>query len=865
MSTESDPNAVLQELENAKQVYSGGNYAAAEPLLREVCEKVAHLPDEMAYCTECLSEIYTAWGKFSEAIKLNQRLINVTATNPAVSLNAIGGALERIGAISLKVGKQEQSEKLTRLAAAVKAGKIDVATLVTDKAKVPMAPPTTEHTFTFRAVSPDAPPPPGMETAGGQSQGIAAPATSPSPVSPSPSQVSPPVPPLPTPPKPVAPSPDPLGKPIKETAMFSRPNISALNNVAPNVPPSMPNVPPAVIKIPPNINNADIPAHQLADFDEEVSVDPAFLSGSHAPVPAAQPEIPADKSEGFLDSDSWGPPPEDFPESVAETQSPVVEQSAEAPASPLAQYPTPQAPAAQFAAPQFSAPQEPPSPIPAPSFSPPQPSASPSPAPSFSPPAPQFPTPSAPSAPQQIEFPAPVQPSAATPAFESSSPAAQSIHASALPPDSASHPETHAEEPVHLQSESSSSHAASSMRSMRSMSSRNMAAPPVVSGPDMGGVMGMFASLFVGKRNPDQPVQQLEDPGSSSAKAAGVLVLIAALVVGGVYAAYNLTPRKLTAEQAFLATQHKYVTADSAETFTLIDASSCEFVIGDAKMKTALRFYLDDWRDAVDMALGRAGQKHFWMYKHDDGIVDQDETKFYLHGGPEIQIANKVEILSQYAGVYFQRTRKYPERNDSNGAADLSYQNPYTKKREVPSFHRIVVGKGISASLDADGARTKFYEDLLSGIIPKDTPKAHPGEIRCYVVDFLSPRGTIQGFVVQIIGKDGKPVSGSRPGTSYVFALEDGKEYKPTQPPQLPFKGNPGFRPVTVWLLMDKLDPTFVLVLTAGPAIVFTALSFFFLIVTFAIPKGLGRFVAIILLVACAIPALLFVLVKVMP
>lgn len=836
MSTESDPKAVLQELENAKKVYSGGNYAAAEPLLREVFEKIAHLPDEMAYCTECLSEIYTAWGKFSEAIKLNQRLINVTAPNPAVSLNAIGGALERIGAISLKVGKQEQSEKLIRLAAAVKAGKIDVATLVTDKAKVPMAPPTTEHTFTFRAVAADAPPPPGMETAGGQTQASASPPpappsnpfSSPIPVSPS---LSPPVPPVPGPPKPATPVADPLGKPIKETAMFARPNLSALNNVAPNVPP---NVPPTMQNVPLNVNNADIPAHQLADFDEEVPVESVSLSGSQAPIFAAPPEIPADTSEGMLDSDSWGPPPEDFPETVAQAPSAAVVQNTALPPSPFAQYPTPQAPAAPIAAPQDYASQFEVPEAPAPQFAAPQ-------APSFQPPS-TDPVPS-------------FSPPAAVPSLPDSAPF----------PDSSPHAEIHGEEPVHLESESSSSHSASSMKSMRSMSSRNMAAPPVVSGPDMGGAMGMFASLFVGKRNPDQPVQQLEDPGSSSAKAAGVLVLIAALVVGGLYAAYNFTPRKLTADQAFLATQHKYVTADSAETFTLIDASTCEFAIGDAKMKTALRFYLDDWRDAVDMALGRAGQKHFWMYKHDDGIVDQDETKFYLHGGPEIQIANKVEILSQYAGIYFQRTRKYPERNDSNGAADLSYQNPYTKKREVPSFHRIVVGKGITVSLDADGARTKFYDDLLSGVIPKDTPKAHPGEIRCYVVDFLSPRGTIQGFVVQLIGKDGKPVSGSRPGTSYVFALEDGKEYKPTQPPQLPFKGDPGFRPVTVWLLMDKLDPTFVLVLTAGPAIIFTALSFFFLIVTFAIPKGLGRFVAIILLVSCAIPALLFVLVKVLP
>ncbi len=41
--------------------------------------------------------------------------------------------------------------------------------------------------------------------------------------------------------------------------------------------------------------------------------------------------------------------------------------------------------------------------------------------------------------------------------------------------------------------------------------SQYVSAARCVSGPDMGGVMGMFASLFVGKRNPDQPVQQLED------------------------------------------------------------------------------------------------------------------------------------------------------------------------------------------------------------------------------------------------------------------------------------------------------------------------------------------------------------------
>ncbi len=895
MSTESDPNAVLQELENAKQVYSGGNYAAAEPLLREVFEKIAHLPLEMAYCAQGLSEIYTAWGKFSEAIKLNQRLINLTATNPGQSLDAIGGALERIAAISLKVGKQEQSEKLSRLAAAVKAGKIDVATLVTEKAKVPMAPPTTEHTFTFRAIGADAQP--GMGADGmpapeaAQAPASAPPVAQVSPaqqvapaqqgapaqhVSPALSTPSVPTSPNPIPPKPAATKPDPLGTPIKETAMFSRPNISALNNVAPSVPPGSPsptpNVPPvtpnpsastgapptAPIVSPPALNlpnAADIPAHQLADFDEEVPVDPSYLSGSHAALPVApqeqpqiQPqgtseEVPPATTEEWGGADDWGPLESgDAPDTLPEAQPTSIEQSAGTPQSPFAQYPTPQAPAPQFAAQQDPASQ----------FAVPQPTApAPQAAPAFSPPA------------QTFVAPSPAPPSSFEPP---SSPAApvSSFPAASLP-EPAHHPEMHDDLSMQSQSESTSSQSASSMRSMRSMSSRNMEAPPVMSGPDMGGVMGMLASFFVGKRSLDQPVQQLEDPGSSSAKAAGVLVLVAFIVLGGISSLYKLAPRKLTADQAFLATQHRYISADSAERFTLLDAATCEFAIGDSKMKTNLRFYLDDWRDAVDMALGRAGQKQFLMYKKDDGVVDQDETKFYLHGGPEIQLANKVEILNQYATIQYTRTKKYPESGDLNGAADLSYQNPYTKKREVPSFHRVLVGKGIAVSLEADEARTKFYGDLLAGGMPKDTPKAHPGEIRCYVVDFLSPRGDIQGFIVQLIGKDGKPVSSAVPRKCYLFALEDGKEYKPSQPPQLPFNGNGGMRPVTVWLLMDKLDPTFMLVLTAGPAIVFTALAFVFLIMAFAIPKGFGRFVAWLFVVANAIPALLFIMVKVFP
>lgn len=845
MSTDpqSDPNYILQELENAKQVYSGGNYAAAEPMLRAVFEKLQFYPDGMAYCAESLSEIYTAWGKFSEAIKLNQRFINVTAPLQNHNVVAIGSALERIAAVSLKVGKQEQSEKLLRLAASVKAGKVDVTTLVTDKGKVPDAPPTTEHTYTFRALSPDSPPPPEPAKPAAQPDVLAKPvketAMFSKPNLPAQSAPVPPAPPSPVPippPQPVQPQPampasppsppavsppaaatgDVLSRPIKETAMFSRPSVPPQGAI------------PAA-----SINKEQIgDVADFADFDEEIPVDANSVSGTHAAVPAPpvvapsppQAEAPVTDDWSQMEGDTWGEPAEQFDDwgTPEPEQTPPAVQSAQPFVAPQPEItPQPVMPSVQFNSPSIDSPQFPKTA-------------------NFAPPA-----------------------SDVAPGFSQSF-AAGEPEVSAPEPQLDIAPNT--DNSIDSQKASSTSNAATSARSIRSMSSRNMAAPPVASGPDMGGLMGSIASMFVGKRDPDQPVQQLVDPSTTSAKAAGALVMMAALVIGGFYCLYNFIPRKLTPEQAFLAMQHKYISVDSAKTFNLLDESTCEFTIGENKLKARLRFYLDDWRDAVDLSLGKAGQKQFCMYKTDDGLVDEDDAKLYLHGGPEIQIANKLDIVGQYAGLVFTRTKKYPASGTLiGGAADLQYLNPYSKKKEVPTFHSIVVGKGITVSLDADHARTKFYDELLSGAIPKDTPKAHPGEIRCYAVDFLSPRGTIQAFIVQLIGKDGLPIRSAKGKMAYLYALEDGKEYKPIGAPSLPYNGEQGMRPIVVWLLMDKLDSNFVLFLTMAPVVIFTILSFIFLVLSFLIPKGFGRAVAVLLLAACAIPALTFCCVKFLP
>lgn len=400
-------------------------------------------------------------------------------------------------------------------------------------------------------------------------------------------------------------------------------------------------------------------------------------------------------------------------------------------------------------------------------------------------------------------------------------------------------------------------------RNIRNLSARDMEAAPV-SGPDMSGFLGALAGFVVGKKATDQHVQQIVNKSELSLRIAGILVLTVGIFCTTAFAAYKIFPRKLTAEKAYLTFQHRYRSADNTKTLSLTDSATADYSAEKVHFKTPMKIYLDDWQDAVDVALGRATQKQYWLNVSDSGVTDQDGITLYVDGGPETEIANKVEIIAEYAKTCYLRDKKYPASADLLERADLSYTNPYTKKKAYPTFNKTSVSKGTSA-LDSDNERTDFYHNLVTGGSWADAPKPSPGEIRCCAVDFLSPRGTIQGFFVQLFDKDGKALSGVRPKTSYLFALEDGKEYKATENAELPMGGQQSLRTVTTWLFMDKLSAILEFMLMSGPAIIFTALSFVFMVMTFIVPNGVARIVAGTLLLSTALPAVVFCFSKMLP
>lgn len=393
---------------------------------------------------------------------------------------------------------------------------------------------------------------------------------------------------------------------------------------------------------------------------------------------------------------------------------------------------------------------------------------------------------------------------------------------------------------------------------------RDVELPSSTDGSPLEKLQETIQSLFQRNQETDQHVQPVVDPSVRAKRVLLSFLACAVLLFAGGFAAYKGLPRKATQQETFLSQPHKYRSADGSCLFWLVNSSDCEFAAGKDRINMTYRFYLNDWRDAVELAFGTLSQKQYWLYQTIDGVIDDNNNALYASDASESKLADRLELIGQYADMCWLKKNRYPDLPTRTKASfNLEYDNPFTKEKEVPSFQTLTIGDGNSEE-DDDKARAKLYSDLSFGGTWKDAPEAHPGQIRCCAVHFLNPRGDTQGFIVQIIGADGKPLRGNRSGTSFFYALENGKQFKTSaisDKPQLPFKGQSGIKPIVVWYFLNKPDANLVFLLKNGPIFLFGALTFLFGAICFS-TRGEVRVLMIVLLALSAIMALVFVVGK---
>ncbi len=291
---------------------------------------------------------------------------------------------------------------------------------------------------------------------------------------------------------------------------------------------------------------------------------------------------------------------------------------------------------------------------------------------------------------------------------------------------------------------------------------------------------------------------------------------------------YNFVPRALLPEEVFFRMPRKFKAADGGKRLALIDLKTCEIMAERERLKMDYRFYLDDFRDFIELSIGTLSQDQLWYYRTKEGVVDYEGNALYFTDGPESRICNHVEMLGESAKSSFSRDGEYEEDICNDPLA--KYRNPFTKKSEFPSFERVTIGEGKSAE-QANSDRVRLYTNLLTGGPWPGGSQPHKGQIRCLTADFVSPRGVSKAFFVQVIGKDGNPLSGSTPGVNFLYAQEDGKEYlEGLEKPVFPKKD--WFRPQCIWLFQRKPDAILAILAKAAPYVVL-----FLLFAIFVVPR----------------------------
>jgi hypothetical protein len=233
------------------------------------------------------------------------------------------------------------------------------------------------------------------------------------------------------------------------------------------------------------------------------------------------------------------------------------------------------------------------------------------------------------------------------------------------------------------------------------------------------------------------------------------------------------------------------------------------------RSQTPYRFFLNDWRDALDLSFCNTFQKPYSLYETSYGIVDENGNALYAAFSPESMLFKGIDKVGKYATMCYAKDKRYPD-NATRLSSEISvdYENPYTKEQETPSFQTLTIGSGEDEDSD-NKDRELFYKNLLSGGSWKNAPEAHPGQIRCCVIHFKTPDGETQAFAVQAIGITRKPIRGARSDTSYFYALENGKAYENSEPPEFPVNGK------AVWYFMNKPDPFLSLIIENGVTITF--------------------------------------------
>jgi tetratricopeptide (TPR) repeat protein len=340
----------------------------------------------------------------------------------------------------------------------------------------------------------------------------------------------------------------------------------------------------------------------------------------------------------------------------------------------------------------------------------------------------------------------------------------------------------------------------------------------------------------------------------SNSKNAPIIFLgVVAFVIIGVFQ----MPYRGKPVAQFNGMPKRFRTVDGTKQFTLLTLTDCEIDSGKDMQRIPYKFYFGDWREAVFLAFGQLPEKQYWLTDKKSALADAGGMTFYDAGGAERKLYTAMEAISRAVAQYYvTHDKKYPSSGEDIGAAELTYENPYTKQNSVADIQSVAIGDATTKA--GEKARASIYGKLSEGESWDNEKKLTPGAINCLSAQIMTSRGPIMAFFMQAADENGKPIMGSNPKESCYFALEDGKTiYEKSEP--LPYVTDGTIRKKLVVVLEQPISSLMSYIIRNAACWLFSFMAFIAAAFFLALPKrSPGKVVAIGLIVIFGAVAVMY-------
>ncbi len=362
--------------------------------------------------------------------------------------------------------------------------------------------------------------------------------------------------------------------------------------------------------------------------------------------------------------------------------------------------------------------------------------------------------------------------------------------------------------------------------------------------------LSTFMDKLFGGSGDAAPVQEVEAPETKRKKALIRFGIMTACAIA-VLLVYNLMPRKT---QVYDLLPREFRSAEHEKSFKIVDPSTAVYAIGPETVRTPVKFFMNDWRDVVDVVLTSPFQKQVWLLKTDHGVKDLTSNfELFEQRSPESVLAAETTRIAERVTAYFNKNHDYPATAEALG----KYLNPFTEKEELPQLHQVTEGNTKSGD-DVDTKKLELYKDLVFAKSKIEPKAATAGTIDCWNVKLVSAHQNLNVFVIKPYGKDGKAIYGGHPEAQFLIALETGQPKELiSSKPLFEWIGKSGIRPVTTVLFAEQIDPNLLFALKHCAKLIFTILAFGSLGFLLSLPKGESPWFWSIVLILTGVPAIL--------